>query len=363
MVLHVAFSALTFAAPTTVASFGAEVSATWAAYRITYISHDGRAIDYKNGAITSSEGQSYAMLRALWMGDRDTFDRAWTWTNANLQASNPAQLPAWKWGQDAGGEWVVLDPQPASDADQLIAYSLIGAAKRWKQPRYLEQARAILDQIWLQEVGQVGGRWTILPGPWAKGQPETRLNPSYFLPFALREFAAADSAHPWSQLVDDGYLLLTQCRGKSGLPKDWCYLDTASGQMLEPADPAHDDFGFEAFRVGWTLAAEVKWHHERRARALLGPYINLLSRPATPVPIPGIIGSDGSAKVSWIYPGMYGALLPAWGIRRPAAANRMWRDELVPLRREHGWGDPDDYYGQNWIWFGLALWQGKERPV
>lgn len=361
--LHVVFSALTFAAPTTVASLGAEVSATWSAYRTTYISHDGRAIDYKNGAITSSEGQSYAMLRALWMDDRETFDRVWIWTNANLQAGNPAQLPAWKWGQNAGGKWVILDPQPASDADQLIAYSLIGAAKRWNKPRYLQQARSLLDQIWQDEVGQIGSKWTVLPGPWAKGKPETRLNPSYFLPFALREFAAVDSEHPWAQLVDDGYALLDQCRSSTGLPKDWCYLNSTTGEMLEPADPAHDDFGFEAFRVAWTLAAEVKWHDESRAEALLGPYISLLSRPPTPVRIPAVIASDGSARVSWAYPGMYGALIPVWGIRRPSAAKHMWRKEIAPLRGKHGWGDPDDYYGQNWIWFGLALWQGTARPV
>ena len=361
MVLHLAFSALTLAAAPT--SLGAELSSAWSAYKIAYISHDGRVIDYKNGAITSSEGQSYAMLRALWMDDRETFDRTWRWTNQNLQAGEAGQLPAWKWGQDAAGGWGVLDPQPASDADQLIAYSLLGAAQRWRNPAYGTQARTLLEQIWTREVDQVAGKWVVLPGPWAKGPSEVRLNPSYFLPFALRAFADADDKRPWARLIDDGYQILAKCRGTSGLPKDWCYLDATTGEMLPPTDAEHDNFGFEAFRVAWTLAAEVKWHHERRARSLLGPFISLLSRPTAPVRIPGVIGADGSAKVAWAYPGMYGALLPAWAIRRPAAAKRIWREELAPLRQEHGWGDPDDYYGQNWIWFGLALWQGKERPV
>jgi endoglucanase len=363
MVIPAVISALSFGAPTTSGSWRTELASTWDAYRTTYISHDGRAIDYKNGAITSSEGQSYAMLRALWMDDRETFDRVWRWTNQNLQGGNPEGLPAWKWGKAEDGQWTVLDAEPAADADQLLAYSLLGAGERWKIPAYSRAAHALINEVWNNEVGEVAGRLVLLPGLWAKDKRETQLNPSYFLPFAWRAFAKADAAHDWGRLIDDGYVLLADCRGSSGLPKDWCHLDSATGLMVPPANPAHDSFGFEAFRVAWTLAAEVSWHRERRAKALLGPYISLLSRPANPVRIPGVIGADGAAQVDWAYPGMLGALLPAWAIRRPAAAKRMWREELAPLRAQHGWGDPDDYYGQNWIWFGLALWQGKERPV
>lgn len=339
-----------------------EVRDTWTAYKTVYVSADGRVIDYRADATTTSEGQAYALVRALWMNDRPAFDLVLHWTVDNLQGGDAGRLPAWKWGKGDDGTWGVRDPQPAADADQLYAWALLGASKRWKEPRYAAMADALIRRVWEDEVSEVAGHLVLLPGPWARGQVPTRLNPSYFLPFVWRDFARVDPVHPWMRLLDDGYAVLAECRSPLGLPKDWCYLD-ADGVVVPPEDATQDNFAFEAFRTGWTLAAEVKWHHERRARALLAPYVSLLSRPAQPVRIPGVIQPDGSGAVDWEYPGMYGALLPAWGIRRPAAARRAWTEKLAPLRAEHGWGDPNDYYGQNWIWFGLALWQLKEMPA
>ncbi len=342
---------------------GAELRAAWVDYQKVYLSADGRVIDFRENGVTTSEGQAYAMVRALWMGDRATFDRAHRWSVANLQGGDEGRLAAWRWGRRDDESYAVLDEQPASDADQLMIWALFGAASRWKSPRYESMALALLDRLWAEEVTEVAGKLVLLPGPWARGGVPLRVNPSYFLPFAWREFARRDRTRPWMRLLDDGYELLAACRSPSGLHQDWCSLDPVTGAVVPSAEAKDGSFGFEAFRVGWTLAAEVKWHHERRARRLLGPYENLLARPDGPVKIPGIIAADGRAAVDWEYPGMWGALLPAWSLRRPAVASRVWAEKLAPLRASHGWGDPNDYYGQNWIWFGLALWQSKEGPV
>ncbi|MSQ01197.1 MAG: hypothetical protein EXR71_04785 [Myxococcales bacterium] len=341
----------------------AELQDAWAAYQKVYISADGRVMDFREDGVTTSEGQAYAMVRALWMGDRASFDRVLRWTVEHLQRGDEGRLAAWRWGRRDDGTDGILDEQPASDADQLMIWALFGAATRWKSPRYQSAAHAQLERLWVEEVTEVAGRLVLLPGPWARGGVPLRLNPSYFLPFAWREFARRDPDRPWMRLVDDGYTLLAACRSPGGLHHDWCSIDPVTGTVVAAVDAADEVFGFEAFRVGWTLAAEVKWFHERRARRLLGPYEKLLARPEAPVKIPGIILADGRAGVDWEYPGMWGALLPAWGLRHPGVARRIWTEKLVPLRTSHGWGDPDDYYGQNWIWFGLALWQSKERPV
>src|SRR6185436_16916003 len=47
---------------------------SWAKYVERFIQADGRVIDHKAGGISTSEGQAYAMLRAVWMQDRATFD-------------------------------------------------------------------------------------------------------------------------------------------------------------------------------------------------------------------------------------------------------------------------------------------------
>lgn len=340
----------------------AELRDTWEAYLRVYVSPEGRVIDFREDGVTTSEGQSYAMLRALWMNDQPAFDRVWSWTVANLQAGAAGRLPAWRWGLLPAGDWGVLDPQPAADADQLIIWSLLGATRRWKSKAYAAEASRLVERFWIEEVDEVGGRLVVLPGPWARGADPIRLNPSYFLPFVWRDLARWDKSRPWRRLLDDGYALLEECRGSTGLAKDWCWLNATTGAVVAAPVPEHDNYAFEALRVPWTLAAEVKWHHEPRARRLLGPYLALLAT-GKELRLPAVIGPDGGGRVEWEYPGMYGALLPAWGLRRPALARRVLAEKLEPLRGDHGWGDADDYYGQNWIWFGLALWQMKERPV
>src|ERR1051326_6242308 len=62
------------------------LSALWDAYKRNYWdSTSGRTLDKQRGGITTSEGQSYTMLRAVWMDDRPTFDKTWTWTQTNLK--------------------------------------------------------------------------------------------------------------------------------------------------------------------------------------------------------------------------------------------------------------------------------------
>ena len=63
----------------------------WISYR-DKIQKDGRTIDRSRNYMSTSEGQSYALLRAVWMDDKETFDRVLKWTNNNY---HPTQiLPA-----------------------------------------------------------------------------------------------------------------------------------------------------------------------------------------------------------------------------------------------------------------------------
>ena len=59
----------------------------------------GRTLDPSQGGITTSEGQSYTMMRAVWSDDRATFDSSWQWTKDNLQ--RPDRLLSWRFGPRA----------------------------------------------------------------------------------------------------------------------------------------------------------------------------------------------------------------------------------------------------------------------
>ena len=134
----------------------AALSKTWSSYKREFIQGDGRVIDHSDHDVTTSEGQSYAMLRAAWMHDRGTFDSVWRWTRDNLGVRGDA-LFAWRWGRSPAGNWTVLDRHGASDADQDVALALVFASREWKDQRYLQDARSVMGGIWEKEVAQVGG--------------------------------------------------------------------------------------------------------------------------------------------------------------------------------------------------------------
>src|SRR5262245_37957120 len=76
----------------------------WDSYVTRFIQKDGRVIDYKAAGISTSEGQAYAMLRAVWVGDRPSFDKTFLWAKNNLNSGiRNDSLWAWKWGQDPSG--------------------------------------------------------------------------------------------------------------------------------------------------------------------------------------------------------------------------------------------------------------------
>lgn len=337
------------------------VLADWKPYVSAFIQSDGRVIDRAGDDVSTSEGQSYAMIRAVWCDDRETFDKVLVWTRDNLQAGDPVRLPGWRWGRRPDGTWGVLDANSAADADQWMAWALVLAGDRWKEPRYTEQALGLLARIWNDETTLAGPRRVLLPGAWEQGKSVLKLNPSYWLPFTWRTFARADKDHDWTSLIDGAYHLLEACRSPSGLPPDWCWVERESGRVVAPPDGESERsvFGFEAFRIGWTLAAEVRWHQDPRARKQLEPFGALADRWRTERAIPAVILPDGSARHAWGYLGLYGALLPAWAEVRPADVEELFRAEIRAAQ------DPAvarDYYAHNWVWFGLALWSGLARP-
>src|SRR5258708_37361668 len=67
-----------------------------------------RTLDKQRNYITTSEGQSYTMLRAVWQGDKQTFDKSWLWTKNNLQHKKDDALFAWLFGKQANGSYGIL---------------------------------------------------------------------------------------------------------------------------------------------------------------------------------------------------------------------------------------------------------------
>ena len=137
------------------------------------------------GGITTSEGQAYAMLRAVWANDRPSFDEVWRWTREHLQVRGD-RLLAWRL------KGAVLDRNAATDADQDAALALVLASRRWGERRYLDDARAILADVWAREVIVAGGRPFPTAGNWAPAERFPTIHVAYLAPYAYEVFASID---------------------------------------------------------------------------------------------------------------------------------------------------------------------------
>jgi endo-1,4-beta-D-glucanase Y len=353
----------------TAGSGGDVLQQTWNTYRRDFISRDGRVTDRPplGYGETTSEGQAYAMLRAVWIGDRPTFDRTWRWTQVNLQVRGDS-LFGWLWGRDQRGRWTLLNPSTAADADEDVALALVFAGHRWADQRYLVAARAVLSDLWAKEVVNVGQTPYLVAGDWAAArQPQVVTNPSYLAPYAYRVFAAEDPGHPWSALVASSYEALDRCSWSRlneptsvGLPPNWCVLFPGDGGVHAYWDSGGDDYGYDAFRVMWRVALDYEWNGSAAARSYLTRSRFLRSQWQSHHRLVAMYGHNGApGPGADEEPVTYAGDIGNFVVVDPAAARSIVQDKLLGALHRSGdvayWGDRTNYYSQNWIWFGFAL--------
>jgi endo-1,4-beta-D-glucanase Y len=344
---------------------------SWASYRAHFI-EGGRVIDRSADGRTTSEGQAYAMLRAVYADDRATFDAAWGWAQANLQ--QPSGTLAWHWSRRPDGSDGVLDAGAAPDADEDAALALLFARKRWGDDRYQTDARHLLAGIWDRTTAEIDGKRVLVAGPWARGDAthDPVVNPSYFAPYAYRVFDEADPGRGWLQLVDSSYDILARIRadarfgGPAGLAPNWVALDAATGALRPASDfgAYANEFSYDASRLPFRIALDWLWYRDRRAQDALagldGPTraFQRAGTIASAYQMDGTAASDGES-IS-MYAGAMGGLMFAADRALP---ERVFAAKIMAQYHRQGdqayWGEPNGYYDQNWAWLATALVNGK----
>jgi endoglucanase len=331
---------------------------SWMAYVSRFVQPDGRVVDPKAGGLTTSEGQAYTMLRAVWMEDRTIFDRTLTWATDHLNRGvRRDSLWAWKW------DGRVVDAAFASDADQDAALALLMAARTWGDDTYRQRARAVLADLWDKGTLVAGGRRFLLGGDSLCQRRTCRLNPSYFAPYAYRFFARDDPSRDWGQLVDTTYFLLDRNAALTStrLPSDWLLLDTATGTLSLGSDK-DSQYSYDAFRAHWRVRLDGVLFGEERARAYLaGSLAWLAERYRQDGRLPAIISKDGQAGADYEALEMLAGVMSA--LQEPAAAVAdAMNARLQGTLSEGLWADRESYYLQNWAWFGTALHRRALAP-
>jgi endo-1,4-beta-D-glucanase Y len=349
------------------------LNSTWLNYKTEYLEPTtSRTLDKQNNNITTSEGESYTMLRSVWLGDKTTFDNSWTWTKDNLQHKSGDKLFAWLFGQQSGTTYGIVTAKggnnTASDADTDIALSLVFAYSRWQEQSYLGDARSIITDIWNNDVVMVNGVPYMAADNLEKSStnPNIAINVSYFNPAAYRIFAQVDPTHPWNKLVDSSYTLLggtiTSPLNKSksaGLPPDWISMNRTTGAISAPIGTTNTtNFSYDALRTPWRISLDAAWFKDPRANATLQSLGFLDSQWKAGGSLATTYAHDGSVVTAAESPSMYGGTIGYFINEDPASAATIYQNKLETLYDpgKNSWKDTLSYYDDNWAWFGIALY-------
>lgn len=351
------------------------LTSSWHTYKESFIDPDGRVIDYSQEGITTSEGQSYALLRAVWMDDRETFDLVWKWTQENLKRPDD-NLFGWKWGKRSDNTYGFMPDggnNSASDADQDIALALIFASSRWSDVTYRDNAKEILTDLWKINTTRVNGKQYLLAGNWANSQTEIVLNPSYFAPYAWRIFARIDKTNDWESLIIPAYDLLSESstipldKEKGiGLPPDWVTLDKETEEIRATKfDNLTTNYSFDAIRVPFRISLDYAWNKspdaEKYLQTICEPLIQKYEKEGKLV---SGYEHDGNPLSEIEHPAMYATAIGCFKQTKPALAKEIYETKILRLyaNDQNSFRDDIPYYEQNLLWFGAALYNDTLIP-
>jgi endoglucanase len=330
----------------------------WQAFRAAFVTDDGRVVDWSQNGRTVSEGQAYGLFFALVANDRTSFQRMLDWTDRHLADGDVSRrLPAWLWGQADDGTRKVLDPNPATDADLWIVYSLLEAARLWRVPAYETKARALLKLVREQSVVRYDNGVTLLkPAPTGfRFDDRVRLNASYLMPAQLLRLQTLEPAGPWGAILAQYPAMLAELSPTGRIP-DWSQfregrheLDTETGGVGS----------YDSIRV-------YLW-------AGMGPSSNPAAREvlantkafASMIEEAGRVPEKWAARSSWIEGeapiGFHAALLPYYAALGDKAALQATRQRVLAAREQQLYGNPARYYDQVLVLFGKGYDDGWYR--
>lgn len=329
---------------------------SWRTYKRNFIKDSGQIID-TSSYVTTSEGQSYALLRSLTMNDKVEFDRVWTWTQDNLQVRETDSLFAWKVALDEKGVNHLSDTNSASDADEDIALALYKAYLKWGDKRYLNDSKKIINDIWRMEVVKRNNRLYLVSAPEGATGSKLLVNPSYLSPSSYKTFSKIDPLHNWQKLADDSYSLLEQIQARSqvGIFSNWIAIlpngDLSSASEL--VTQSADSFGYDAFRINWRMADDI---HDKRAQEILAKLNTFYeSKWSQDHMIFSEYDLDGKAlSDNSDVPTSAGAIIGLHAMNQNIAVD-IYNGDIVSRFSKKGiyWGQPRNYYTQNWAFFAV----------
>lgn len=307
-----------------------------AAFLHHYVDH-GRVVRTDQGGDTVSEGQAYAMLIAVGVGDQAIFDSVWTWTQKNLQ--RPDRLLSWRWNGGA-----VVDPSSASDADLDTARALVLAGAAFGDPADTTDGMSLGQAVLDLETVQTGAGRILTAGQWAMTEPYS-YNPSYVSPAATAVLARASGDPRWAKLDQGSRTVTASLLAKSPLPPDWAQVHADGRVEAMPGVQGRGQsvrYGYDATRTPIRFAESC----DPADRALAAAMAQPLDR-AGDAAVLDLGGSPMGDTTSVVAATAQAAAGAAAGDATQAATELVHADHLQQLT--------PTYYGGAWDALGRLL--------
>ena len=218
----------------------------WDGWMDAFVQSDGRVVDTLQHQTSHSEGQGYGMLAATMFEDEAAFRLMFRWTEQHL-AVRPDPLLAWQWVP--GQSNPVPDRNNASDGDLFYAWALVRAAARFNDRSFLGRAAEIAQALAASCIVPMPGasdKLVFMPAAFGfKHDAHISVNPSYYMPLAMRDVAAATGVTALAACAQHGEVLLEDI-ARNGLVPDWVNI---SEQGVTASDALSPNAGYEALRV------------------------------------------------------------------------------------------------------------------
>lgn len=236
-----------------------------------YLSFEGGVIRSKSDGIGGqfdmvSEGVGYIMLMAVRQNDQDTFNLVEEFAYNNLERRHNPSFDG-----DAGNMMAFLfsnttnsvtDWTEAPDGDIDRAKALYMAHTRWGSTgtiNYLGRANTIAQDIIDFNSFPYGGNYYLTGNHFEAVKVIGELNPSYFDPQFYYMAKTYHNATEWQKHIDGSLIALDKSTDNldgipttAGLPPDWCGIDSADGDIVDPPNPGRvTKYLYDAVRTPW----------------------------------------------------------------------------------------------------------------
>ena len=200
---------------------------------VYYETADGLAfiMDTGNNDVRS-EGMSYGMMLSVQLDHRKEFDKLWGWAKKYM-----AYAPGSAWDGyfcwQCRPDGTKLGGSNASDGEAYFVTALFLAAERWGEPRYADEANAILTKVMNKDgertsvynlYNKENGLITFVPDRMGHGFTD----PSYQLPAFLDKWAQVASADRpfWERAATEARRhLIASAHPETGLYPDYSEYD------------------------------------------------------------------------------------------------------------------------------------------